>query len=544
MRRNRDTKKVKTPTPPRIEDITPSGEAQAVVDALNDAVDGYLRWTKYHGRGYSEETEKAFTAWLWDNQKALARMVEAVYLSTESSPVDLPDPDTALNRVRLVQAALDAEDAAFKGWEKALKARTKALATWDKDYGATYAKADARLMRASQQWADTRKAIAGAIRLTRNLPRAFRATYSIIEPRGAKGRVLWNLSYRMDEGLRNAWNSISSWENMNEHDLSPSGPNPDYRAFLRDKTGEPIQRLLKDVDVTRMLERMPSRGFIPSKDERVTMEGFNILLRDYDPKDTAQSALLDSMRAGLRVFRKQAERYFPEMLHPPYTRYPITLDMGDRDADYGGFNRNGAVLMNGRSWWTPESFAGVLAHEMGHTAYMLLSSSALEAWNDLVSEDGTFQTSELFSLARELGLNPEKNSLNDLADRLNETAREGKVEHEWLYNQIITALSEYVGGRHKTGRAETLRYMPGGSLSSPLRVPMAQVSEVSFPINPTTAYGGNNPDEALAETFKHYVVDGPRAVNPRVRALFQRIFSGLRRNPDEDDTEVPFPSDG
>jgi hypothetical protein len=48
----------------------------------------------------------------------------------------------------------------------------------------------------------------------------------------------------------------------------------------------------------------------------------------------------------------------------------------------------------------------------------------------------------------------------------------------------------------------------------------------------------------MAETFKHYVVSGPRAVNPRVRALFQRIFSGLRRNPDEDDTEVPFPSDG
>ena len=538
VRRNRDTKKVKTPMLPRIEDITPSGEAQAVVNALYGAADGYLRWARTAGRGYSDRQEKEFYEWMRKNDAALAQTVEAVHLSTESSPVDLPDPDTALNRVRLVLAALDAEDAAFKGLEKAKTARTKALAAWDKDDGAAYAKSEARFLRASQQWADTRKAIAGAIRLTRNLPSALRTTYPFVAAR--RERKAQSMGSRLDSALRNAWDSIAAWENTNDYDLSHG----DYREWLRDKTGSLLRPVVQDAELAPVLEHMPSRGFIPPRDERVTMDGFRVILRDYNPEDAVHVERLDKMRAGLRVFRRQAERYFPEMLHPPYTKHPITLDMGKRDAPYGGYNAGGRVLMSGEHLWSPEGFARVLAHEMGHTAYDLIPDAAREAWDALVSEDGTFSVSELFPLARALGLDPNIHHLNDLANRLAETSNEGNVEHEWLYNQIVTALSEYVGGRHRTGSAGTLRYISGGSLSSPLRVPMAQVSEVSFPINPTTAYGGNNPNEAMAETFMHYVVNGPRAVNPRVRALFQRIFSGLRRNPDEDDTEVPFPSDG
>jgi hypothetical protein len=150
-------------------------------------------------------------------------------------------------------------------------------------------------------------------------------------------------------------------------------------------------------------------------------------------------------------------------------------------------------------------------------------------------EDGTFRASELFPLARELGLDPERNSLSDLASALHRSAVSGNVEHGWLYQQVVTAISEYVEGRHRTGPRYTTQFKYGGSEDSAFRTaPMAQVGEMSFPLNPTTAYGGNNPNEALAETFKHYVVDGPRAVNPRVRALFQQIFKGLRRNPDDD----------
>jgi hypothetical protein len=201
--------------------------------------------------------------------------------------------------------------------------------------------------------------------------------------------------------------------------------------------------------------------------------------------------------------------------------------------------------MNGLSFWSPEGFAAVLAHEMGHTAYDLIPDAAKKAWDALVSEDGTFHVNELFPVARELGLDPNEDSLGYLTSELHRSAVSGNVAHEWLYQQVVTAMSEYVGGRHRTGPAHTTQFKYAGSEGSAFRtVPMAQAGEVSFPINPTTAYGGNNPNEAMAETFKHYVVDGPRAVNPRVRALFQRIFSGLRRNPDEDDTEVPFPSDG
>jgi len=236
--------------------------------------------------------------------------------------------------------------------------------------------------------------------------------------------------------------------------------------------------------------------------EQVDMHGFHVTIHGANETKTRY---IQRISDSLRLFRKQASRVFPWILHhTPRITIEFADDLGGNAGLYGANH----VRLSG--YWSatpqPEKGAQIIAHEMGHHVYeAYLSDHDKDFWSAAVSAD----YGEL-DLQTVLDVWPENGGKYWIVDH------PLLVTDPVLYLQIYSSMHPPDGQPWFTSKEDVESLMAEGKKTVPV------------PNNPITVYATKNREEAFCEAFGTYVAYGPRAVPSVVRWWLSQILHTSR----------------
>lgn len=230
--------------------------------------------------------------------------------------------------------------------------------------------------------------------------------------------------------------------------------------------------------------------------ENTTLEGFKLVMSGFKPEDKYHQQELETLKAGLSLYRKRAGMVAPILLRkqlPVVCEFKSTLDKGGEYHSAGYISLYMSSLSKGPSW-----VAHVMAHEMGHHIWRsYLAKDAQDFWHQTIKGDyGDLDIKELldkwpegawaFEFTRYLGDSDPILALQ--VETIKEDRLQSKEDFQKLYDK----------GERK------------------IRVPKT----------PITGYADKNPEEAFCEAIGLLVAYGPRAVHEKVRWWLDTAMPG------------------
>ncbi len=230
--------------------------------------------------------------------------------------------------------------------------------------------------------------------------------------------------------------------------------------------------------------------------ENTTLEGFKLVMNGFKPEDKYHQQELETLKAGLSLYRKRAGMVAPVLLRkqlPVVCEFKSTLDKGGEYHSAGYISLYMSSLSKGPSW-----VAHVMAHEMGHHIWRsYLAKDAQDFWHQTIKGDyGDLDIKELldkwpegawaFEFTRYIGESDPILALQ--VETIKEDRLQSKEDFQKLYDK----------GERK------------------IRVPKT----------PITGYADKNPEEAFCEAIGLLVAYGPRAVHEKVRWWLDTAMPG------------------
>ena len=240
---------------------------------------------------------------------------------------------------------------------------------------------------------------------------------------------------------------------------------------------------------------------VKTKDkEQVVLEGFRVLVVDFDESDKIDVESLDIFKEGLRIYKRNAATRFPRLLKE---QLPLIFECEATLGKAGTYNHNGTITFyaTGMINETPSRAAHVLAHEMGHHMWRLIGNQANEFWSVAINRDyGDIDIEELLEKW------PQDLWAYEFVKYMSD-------KDPVLAIQVDTVSHEGVS-RDLDKREDFQRLLDNGQKT--LKVPKTPIS----------GYAGKNTEEAFCEAVGLLVAYGPRALHERVRFWLSIILEG------------------
>lgn len=243
-------------------------------------------------------------------------------------------------------------------------------------------------------------------------------------------------------------------------------------------------------------------------DEQVQLEGFQVLVKDYDPSFDLNPDFMERFKAGLRHYRERAQAVLPSLLQ---RQIPLVLDF-KADLDEGGSHHGSFITINpSASRKNPGRMAQILAHEMGHHLWQgYLSKDAQEFWRRAIS--GNYGTLNLHDVLRRYG------DENDF----------------WQNKRILSEdplLYLQIDGLY-TSEKDTFAPRTGKAIFSmqDIRSYLERGGQSAFHVHgkPITGYAHKNAEEAFCEALGMLVGYGPQTVLPVVRSWLKTLLPQIK----------------
>jgi hypothetical protein len=242
---------------------------------------------------------------------------------------------------------------------------------------------------------------------------------------------------------------------------------------------------------------------VPSSD-RAVVEGFQLIMKGYDPSESSNRVELEMLKEGLKTYRANASKRLPILLQkqlPVVVEFEATLDKG------GEYNRNGTITFYASSAYSkgPKWVSHAMAHEMGHHLWRaVLSGAAQEFWTTAIKGDyGDLDIQHL------LDNWPGDAWAFQFSEKLGDT--------DPLLALQVEALSHdrAYGGRDGLQTKEDFQKL----LDEGQRT-------IRVPKTPISGYANKNPEEAFCEAIGLLVTYGPGAVHEKIRGWLDIILPG------------------
>jgi len=225
--------------------------------------------------------------------------------------------------------------------------------------------------------------------------------------------------------------------------------------------------------------------------EQVTLEGFRVQVRGFDPSDDIDVESLEVFKKGLRIYRRNAAARYPRLLKD---QVPIVYDC-EVNLDKGGtYSHSGLITFYASAVIKepPARAAHILAHEMGHHEWRLLDGKAREFWETAIAGDyGDIDLAEVVAKWPRGAWAFDFTRYMADTDPVLALQMEGLV-HSQNHEELNT-------------KEDFQALLSSGQRT--LRVPKT----------PITGYANKNPQEAFCEAVGLLVAYGPRALHERVR---------------------------
>lgn len=241
--------------------------------------------------------------------------------------------------------------------------------------------------------------------------------------------------------------------------------------------------------------------------DQVSMEGFRMEIRGYDPTVSYMPEALEHIKYALKEYRSKAKQRLPLLLQK---QIPMVIDF-QASLDIGGQYEGKIIRINATSALggkDPNVLVKTLAHEMGHHLFKTwLSAEATALWYTLIR--GDYGDIDLKNVLLQW---PESVMwASDFSDSIRE-------KDPILSLQVATVAEGYqpggMMGRGFDKREDFERMLDSG------------VTELRVPSTPITGYAGKNHEEAFCETIGLLVAYGPRAVHEKIRSWLDVILPG------------------
>lgn len=261
-----------------------------------------------------------------------------------------------------------------------------------------------------------------------------------------------------------------------------------------------------------------------SKPEQFDVSGVRVVVAAHDRPQSQIRAAVDKIRMAVDMIRRAGVGVSLRDL-------VIKISPKESDSRACAFY----VLSSKEIHLTPSFFGqncgglGTIIHEIGHRFYyVLVNDGALKGWETEIAQRQHTLTQEDINRAGHL-----------VQAWLAHTAKHPEYETLSRMDRLLAADAYAVeypadGPKHRAIQRAILRQIAWNSYGrkasqvSDLANILSLVGQASYMMEPTdkgrpTDYGATKPEEAFAEVFKLYVMDGPRAVGPWTRALFREI---------------------
>lgn len=230
--------------------------------------------------------------------------------------------------------------------------------------------------------------------------------------------------------------------------------------------------------------------------ENATIEGFKLVMNGFKPDDEHNQQDLETLKAGLSLYRKRAGMVAPILLRkqlPVVCEFKSTLDKGGEYNSAGYINLYMSSVSKGPSW-----VAHVMAHEMGHHIWKsYLAKEAQDFWYQTIKGDyGDLDLKEL------LDKWPEGAWSFDFTKYLGDS------------DPILALQVESIKDDHLNTKEDFQKLYDRGE------------RKIRVPKTPITGYADKNPEEAFCEAIGLLVAYGPRAVHEKVRWWLDTAMPG------------------
>lgn len=240
-------------------------------------------------------------------------------------------------------------------------------------------------------------------------------------------------------------------------------------------------------------------------EQNVSIDGFNMILHEYDEEDPAHRAFVDDLTNALNAYQRRAKRYLPVMLR---RKLPMDVMFGSKSSsgNYG----DGRITLHQVAMRSRDQIVYTVAHETGHYFGLdWMSHGARAFWIAAIKQDmKPIKLSELLAKwppgkffmtwmleAREsdpvLGM-----QLGAIFDGHVDMPKAFVDADDWTHEGLARYIAQYGDGELRMMRT------------------------------PITPYANQNPDEAFAEAIALLVAYGPQAVHKQVRQWLDIVLPG------------------
>jgi hypothetical protein len=255
--------------------------------------------------------------------------------------------------------------------------------------------------------------------------------------------------------------------------------------------------------------------YVPTE-EKVTLEGFKLIFHGYRDADETHGEIVERLKAGLKLYRKQAGSRLPMWLklqRPIFVDFEVKLDKG---GEY--MSQDGGIIWlysSGIMRESPGRIAHVIAHEMGHHVYRTyLSGDAIKFWETAIS--GNYTSLDLREL---LSKWPGGAWAFEMHKYLGDS-------DPILALQVEALTQESSVGDKYQSKEDFQKLYDSGERS--LKVPAIPIS----------GYANKNPEEAFCEAVGLLVGFGPRAVHEVVLGWLRTILDGQVKTASKDEVNL------
>jgi hypothetical protein len=256
------------------------------------------------------------------------------------------------------------------------------------------------------------------------------------------------------------------------------------------------------------LHKDKKRGLKPTFETPTTtnlaVDGFNMILHEYDEENPEHRRFVDVLKDGLKLYQRGAKRYFPRMLRH---RLPMDVHFGvvHSSGNYG----QGRIDVSRGAIKDADRFAYVVAHETGHYFGLdWMSHGARAFWIAAIKQDmAPIKLSELLAKWP-----PGKYFVTWMNEAESDPIL--GMQLRAIFDGHVKMPKVFVDADDWT-REGLARYIEQHG-DSALRI-------LQTPITP---YANANPDEAFAEAIALLVAYGPQAVHKQVRQWLEVVLPG------------------
>lgn len=260
-------------------------------------------------------------------------------------------------------------------------------------------------------------------------------------------------------------------------------------------------RTLAKAKTTPMVHQLTTEGR--------TVEGFHLILVEYDAEEPKQVKAFEIMREALKLYRRRARETLPLLLK---LELPFRVDFSAKHSLFGMAGNYGgtSIDINPYSPQDPKTLSKTLAHEMGHHVYRVwLTEQQRSFWRGALAKDWT-----------ELDLT------DVLAAWKSRPAYWAAFEVDLQKTDPILYLQ--LSGAHNYSKVIPKELQDEGWSVENLERYLSNGGKrkIRVPASPITGYAVANPEEAFCEAVAMLVAYGPRAVLPLVRSWLGIILEG------------------